>query len=74
MYMSEISTDFHINDCFFKDDKKKKFPFSLGGSAKKIELHIPDSRRAEVINHTGVCSSPKVFFLFFCGSQVSFMF
>ncbi|XP_078330281.1 intermembrane lipid transfer protein VPS13A-like isoform X6 [Crassostrea virginica] len=30
-----------------KDDKKKKFPFSLGGSAKKIELHIADSRRAE---------------------------
>uniref|UniRef100_K1QCU7 Vacuolar protein sorting-associated protein 13C n=1 Tax=Magallana gigas TaxID=29159 RepID=K1QCU7_MAGGI len=30
-----------------KDDKKKKFPFSLGGSAKKIEVHIPDPKRAE---------------------------
>ena len=56
--ISEISTDFqyYTSMVVFKDDKKKKFPFSLGGSAKKIELHIADSRRAEVITCTGVCS------------------
>lgn len=37
-----------LNILYFKVDKKKKFPFSLGGSAKKIEVHIPDPKRAEV--------------------------
>ncbi|XP_056003796.1 intermembrane lipid transfer protein VPS13A-like isoform X2 [Ostrea edulis] len=30
-----------------KDEKKKKFPFQLGSSAKKIEVHISDPKRAE---------------------------
>lgn len=51
---------------YFKDDKKKKFLFSLGGSAKTIEVYIPDPKRAEV-KKDHIFSEVKSWVKAYCG-------